>query len=150
MVAVPSPAVGGRGLAFVGTVGGLAVAGGVPGAVVGVGAFLAVLIAPVFGFALAQFGLVLVLAPGTPPSSVGVAQVGLFAALFGATAHDDTSAIDAGLYAALAIAAGGLVWGGLQTGLWQGAAALCGAVALVAYGLHRYELVALSLVEASG
>jgi hypothetical protein len=43
-------------------------------------------------------------------------------------------------------------WGGLANAwlvdpLWQGAAAMLVAFALLAYGIHRYELVALGLVE---
>lgn len=151
MVATTPRTVAVRVLAAAAAVGPLYLVAGVPGAALGGGTVLALLLAPAFGFAAGQLGLVVVLPPSAPLLRVGLAQAGLFVALFGATATARTSVADAVAYGVLAGVLGGLTWWGIRTGLplWGVAAGLIGAVALVGYGVHRSELVALGLVEES-
>ncbi|MFC4451591.1 hypothetical protein [Halorussus aquaticus] len=103
---------------------------------------------PVYAFAFGQI-LFAAFAPDPTGLELAVAQVGLFGFL----------AVPANRWAplrtvgAFVVASAGLVGVGAGvrdvTGeLWPAALAVGAAVALVAYGLHRYELVVLDLVEA--
>lgn len=103
---------------------------------------------PVYAFAFGQI-LFAALAPDPSNLEFAVAQAGLFG-LLAVPAGRDAPVRTVG---AFAVASAGLVGVGAgvrdATGeLWPAALAVGGAVALVAYGLHRYELVVLDLVEA--
>ncbi|WP_137286108.1 hypothetical protein [Halorussus salinisoli] len=137
-VAAGSIAVGERAVSI--TAGGVA-AGGL---VLGTWA----LAGPVYAFAFGQI-LFAALAPSPSGVEVGVAQVGLFGLLAVPVGRDAARETVGGFV----VASAGLV--GLGAGvhdatgeLWPAALAVAGAVAVVSYALHRYELVVLDLMEA--
>ncbi|MFC7079071.1 hypothetical protein [Halorussus caseinilyticus] len=138
--------------------GGVAAGGGVAGGLAsgGLAAPLAsgalvlawALAGPVYAFALGQI-LFAALAPSPTAAAVGTAQAGLFALLAVPVGRNATLRT----VGAFLVASAGLVGVGAGvrdvTGdLWPAALAVALAVALVSYALHRYELVALDLVEA--
>lgn len=94
--------------------------------------------------------LVLALAPTSLSDTQLVAVVASFLALLAVATPTDDRPIPA--LAALGLGAGGLLgatWVGLAVGdaVWAGALVLALAFAVASYGLHRYELVQLGLVE---
>ncbi|NEU58118.1 hypothetical protein [Halorussus sp. MSC15.2] len=103
---------------------------------------------PVYAFAFGQI-LFAAFAPAPTGVELAVAQAGLFG-LLAVPVNRDAPLRTVG---AFVVASAGLVGVGAgvrdATGeLWPAALAVGAAVALVAYGLHRYELVVLDLVEA--
>lgn len=111
-------------------------------------AFLAWLFAPVYGFALGQFGL-LVAVPGAAISPrFAVAQEALFVLLvLGLVRHRQSAlGVLALVVLALALVTAVLVGIARGVGTLPLAGGLVGVVALASYLLHRYELVAMGLV----
>lgn len=138
----------------VGTVGALTWLGGHVGFFGGV-ALLAVLLAstPRYAFAVGQVALVAATGGAVPaPAGVVIAEVLLFGVLVSPDAgRSFEPTLTAGTVAA---AAGlcGIAWASLaawgQT--WLAGGVVLAVAGLVAYGLHRYELVAQGHVPASG
>lgn len=117
------------------------------------------LLANTYAFALGQVALVSAL-PGDPVA-FAVAQAGLLAVLFGPLAEgvgpwvaddrgrDAAESRELAALTAVGLLAGGVAaWVGQQSpvGLPVTGLLLVGGLALAAYGLHRYQLVALGLV----
>lgn len=125
------------------------------GLAVGVAVAVALVVgSPVYAYAVGQLLFVLLATTGfgdVPVAGVVVAQVGL-GTLFAAALVDAWPArTAAGAVAVFAVAAVGLGAVHALDPLWQGLAVLAGLYALLAYTLHRYELVSLDLVgEARG
>lgn len=125
------------------------------GLLVGVAVAVALVFgSPVYAVAVGQLLFVLVATTvfgEVPAEGIVVAQVGL-AALFVAALVDAWPArTAAGAVAIFGVAAVGLGTVYALDPLWQGVAVLTGLYAILAYTLHRYELVSLNLVgEAEG
>lgn len=121
------------------------------------------LLANTYAFALGQVALVSVFSGG--PVAFAAAQAGVLAVLFAPLATgvgpgpaDDDRKLDADaspelvvLTAAGLLGGGAAAWAGQQSlvGLPVAGLLLVGGLALAAYGLHRYQLVALGLVDDS-
>jgi FtsH-binding integral membrane protein len=121
------------------------------GAAIGVLALLAWVVAPVYGFAVGQLGLVVVV----PEPALGprlAAAEGAVAVLLvaGLIRRRSPWSVPAFFVAALGLT--GAVVAGIVFGVetWHLAAVLLGVTALASYLLHRYELVALGLVNDTG
>lgn len=127
----------------------LLVLAGPVGAAIGVLAAVVWLTGPVFGFAAAQFGLVLVVEVPVAPLRLAALQVAVGSLLVAGLADVEGSARVGGLFVVLAILLGGGALGAIDAGVGtvEVAAALVGVVAVSGYLLHRYELVALGLVQ---
>jgi hypothetical protein len=127
----------------------LFVVAGPAGAVAGGVAVLAWLVAPVYGFALGQFGLAAAVPDPALSPRLGAAQAALFALLVLGHLRERRSA--GGLVALGVVAA--VLAGGVAAGMDAGvetrvlAAVLAGVVAVAAYGVHRYERVVLGLAS---
>lgn len=112
-------------------------------------AVVLVSVSPVYAYAVGQLGFVILATTvhgDVPVAGVGAAQVGLGAVL-AATLLDRwpfrTAALAVGV---LVVSAVGLGAAAAVEPLWHGAAILAGLYAVLAYTLHRYELVRLGLV----
>jgi hypothetical protein len=99
-------------------------------------------------FAVGQVVLVALFPENGAMLPLTLCEVGLITVLISPAAEHDAP-LRTVLATLLAGAVLGLVaWAGLASteGLWAGAVALGGGVAIGAYGLHRYELVRLNLL----
>lgn len=113
------------------------------------GALPAVPRAPVF-LALGQFAL-LALVPRSATAPLAAAELALLVA-FGLTLVRTAAPLRAlGAYAVLTVSLFGLAVAGQRAwGMWGGTALLVVLAALLAYGMHRYELVALDRIGGGG
>lgn len=125
----------------------LFVVAGPAGAVAGGAAVLAWLVAPVYGFALGQFGLAAAVPDPTLSPRLAAAQGALFALLLLGFLRERRSAVGVVALVGAALALGGAVVAGFAGGVETHvlAAGLVGVVAVVGYGIHRYERVVLGL-----
>lgn len=122
---------------------------GLPGGAVATVAVGGWLLAPVYGFAAGQVGLLLVATLDTPLFRLAGMEGALFLLLIaGLIRQRDFVGIPVFLLAAMVFAGGTVigVYSGIPT--WQLATAFLAAIAVSAYALYRYELVAMGLVEA--
>lgn len=124
---------------------GLFVLGGPAGGAVGVAAALVWLAGPLYGFAVGQLGLVLVVDQPVPTERVAALQAAVFVLLLAALLRTDRSAWPTVAFGGLALGIGGgvLLAVGAGVGSVPVAAALVVTVAAGAYLLHRYALLAL-------
>lgn len=126
----------------------LAVVGGPVGGVVGVVAAVVWVGGPVYGFAAAQFGLLLVVEAPADPLQLAALQVGAGTLLVAGL----RSGADSWRVTVAFVALSGVLGGGVGVALDAGVApivvgaVLVGFVAVAGYLIHRYELLALGLV----
>lgn len=127
----------------------LGILGGPLGAAVGAVAAVGWLAGPVFGFGVAQVGLVLVVQSPVDPLRLAALQAAvallLLAGLRGVAGA--TRVAVTFVVVAVVLAGGTLAAIGAAVAPGAVAATLAGVVGLTAYLLHRYELVALGLVD---
>lgn len=119
------------------------------GAVAGVAAVLVWLVAPVYGFALGQFGLLAAVPELTVSTQFVVAQEALFVLLVVGLVRQRQSALDVLAFIVIASALITAVLFGVARGVdtVRLAGGLIVLVALASYGLHRYELVVMGLTD---
>ncbi|MFB6130400.1 MAG: hypothetical protein ABEJ28_06230 [Salinigranum sp.] len=139
---------------------GFVLLGGLGGALGAAAVALAWYFLPVeYAFVAGQVVLAALVAPGGVPTAAPVGPVpivGVEAALWALLAASlwDVAGTPRAtvVFGVLSAAAGGGAWVAAASGTatWAVAGALVCAFAVAAYGLHRYELVALGLVEGEG
>lgn len=126
----------------------LGVAAGIPGVVAGVVLWLSSFwLRPIFVFAAGQFALLALFPEGVPLGRLVLAEAGLLGTLAGSVVRtpDPSRTVAVTLAAFLGLGAllrAGRLWG---DAVWISGALLIGSVAIVSYGLHRYELVLMGL-----
>lgn len=127
----------------------LGILGGPVGAAVGVLAAVGWLAGPVFGFGVAQVGLVLVVRPPVDPLRLAALQVAVALLFLAGLREVEGAPRVAVTFVVLAVVLGGGTLVAIAADVAPGAVAatLAGVVAVTAYLLHRYELVALGLVD---
>lgn len=103
----------------------------------------------VYAFALGHVVLAALLSKTAPLTAFAPAEAGLFVMLVGPAARDESSLRTVATTAACFFGLLAIAWAvRSSTGdLWLAAMALLGSMALLAYGIHRYELVRFGLVE---
>lgn len=128
-------------VAATGTVGVLFVLGGVPGLLFGLAATAAWVVAPpVFAFAVGQAGLAAVVEAPFPPV-VAIGELTVLAFLF----SDPDLPLTARTWALPALGTAvlaGIVWAAVGEGLAAVGVVCLAGLAVLAYAVHRYELLA--------
>lgn len=117
------------------------------GGAVGTVAFAGWLLSPMYGFAVGQAGLLLVATVDTPLLRLAGMEGALFLLLIAGLIRQWTP-VEVPVFLLTVTALAGGVGAGVYSGVptLQLAAALLGAIAISAYALHRYELMAMGLV----
>lgn len=130
---------------------GLLILGGPVGGVVGLAAAVLWVHSPVYGFAVGQLGLVLVVEQPVAPGRLAALQAAVFLVLLAGLLRGKSSHRPPLAFVVLALVLGGGVVAGIDAGL--GTPTLAGilvvAIGIASYLLHRYERVALGLVGES-
>lgn len=127
----------------------LAVAAGLVGGIVGTVGLGIWLVSPVYAFAIAQLGLLLVVPDSISIGELVILESGLGTLLFAGMLDEFESRRSIGVFLLGAVGLGGtaVAAGPSAIALWQSVLAVLGVFAFLSYGLHRYELVELGLVE---
>lgn len=128
---------------------------GLTGLVAGLGVFLAwIAVSELAGFVVGQLSLIAIVSPTSVSLSgpVLVVELGLFILLAAAVLRPESSVRGLAVFAVLAAVLAGIVLTGVRVSdqLWLVSTVFIAVTGLLLYGLHRYELVALGLLDEAG
>ena len=103
----------------------------------------------VYAFAVGQLLAVATLSGAAPIWPVAAAELGLLGVLVGSVAGVDRPGRPLAVFGLATLLFWAIAWGLIRTGrpLWSAAGLVAVVAATAAYGLHRYELVELGLLE---